>query len=126
MSLTLALALSLATSQICPGEIQTQQRASAPSGWSAVPGEYRHTLHGFVFYWGTPANRFEIPPGRSKTVNRIESLEFDIPRGRKDLWISCAYFATSVEMRKNLGSGLTRCKATIQLSNRDVTSIECR
>jgi hypothetical protein len=120
------LALSLSTSEICPAEIHTRQQAPAPAGWSAVEEKYRHTLHGFTLYVGLPANRFELPPDRSKTVNRIQHLEFKIPKGRKDLWISCAYFATSVEMRKNLGPGLTQCKATIQLSNSDVTSIECR
>jgi hypothetical protein len=126
MFLSALLALSLTTQQVCPAEIHTEQKAAAPLGWRAVPGGHRHTLNGFILYLGDPSNKFELPPHRTRTLNGRQYTQYKVPSDMRELWIDCGYFGTSVEMRKNLGRGISRCDAVSGLGKSSVDSIECR
>jgi hypothetical protein len=120
----LALALSVAqASPSCPARLDTEQRATAPSGWQVLPPVLTWSrLAGTSFSAGHPDRYDNVIPEVKRFKDRTETT-FTIGKTKETVWMVCMYDGTRISIAKPIGSPKS-CVVTTKLVDQSI-SIKC-
>ena len=109
--LAVAAAPADAEEYSCPASIRVKQGADAgQNGWQIVASDATHQLASVGFFDGHPRQEAALKPltNRKRGTTRTMTWAFG-GGGAMDVWVSCAYRSTRVEMARQILTGSRSC-----------------
>lgn len=102
----------------CPKEIETTQtmKTHAPD-FTVWDKSSPHYFDRFTFYSGNPHDNASLAP--SDHTNAHAMWQFSV---NDNIYISCSYYNTEMELYKKLPAGLTSCQVDYDTSSRGSAS----
>jgi hypothetical protein len=113
-ALLLCVASFAADTVTCPTTIDVnQQLAATVPGWTAMLDDAPHQLAGITFYDGPPQEKASLAYDKmtKAAAKQIAKWSFS-PEASRQIWISCNYAGTSVQLAKSLPPKTSACEVT--------------
>jgi hypothetical protein len=112
MLATLVLLGSVAAARAevsCPDQLEVEQRAQAPSGWSVRYSEIAPRLSGVTLFDGPPANRISLKYDRRRQTATELILTYVLRDSPRSHYLQCSYERTTAQINSALPPGTGRC-----------------
>jgi hypothetical protein len=110
-ALACALATGLARADYsCPDQLEVQQRANPPSGWTVTYSEVPPRLSGVTIFDGQPSNKVSLKYDRRKSTAKELTLVWTLPDSPRSHYVQCAYERTTAQISSPLPPGTNRCE----------------
>jgi hypothetical protein len=105
------LASSAAHAEVgCPDQLDVEQRAQAPSGWSIAYSEIAPRLSGVSLFDGPPANRVSLKYDRRRQGATELILTWVLRDSPRSHYLQCSYERTTALISVALPPGTARCE----------------
>ena len=93
----------------CPDQLQVEQRAQAPSGWSVAYSDIGPRLSGITLFDGPPANRSSLKYDRRRQTATELILTWILRDSPRSHYLLCSYERTTAQINTALPPGTGRC-----------------
>jgi hypothetical protein len=117
---------AVANAEVCPIQIQTQQKITEPSGWKTISRTSTSLLSGFVIYYDNPDTKREWAPEGVKKVADKYFYVYKLPKITKDVWVDCSYTTSNLILRKQLATSIRQCDVILIRHQTLIESVTCK
>ena len=93
----------------CPDQLEVQQRAQVPSGWTVAYSEIPSRLAGVTLFDGPPANRVSLKFDRRRQTATELILIWVLRETLRSHYLQCSYERTTAQISVALPPGTQRC-----------------
>jgi purine nucleoside permease len=93
----------------CPDQLEVEQRAQAPSGWSIGYSDIPPRLSGVTLFDGPPANRVSLKYDRRRQTAKELILTWVLRDSPRSHYLLCSYERTTAQINTALPPGSGRC-----------------
>jgi hypothetical protein len=100
----------------CPDQINVQQRAEVPAGWSVSYGKQAPRLAGVTLFDGPPSNRTSLKFDQRKLSARELTLVWILRDSPRSHYLQCSYERTTAVIAIALPPGLRKCEVVFDRS----------
>jgi hypothetical protein len=122
----LTLYASIASAEVCPMQIKTEQKITEPSGWESISKINTSSLNGISVYFDHPNTLREWAPDSVKKLNGKSFLTYQLPKKTKTVWVDCTYTTSNLILRKQLSSTIRRCDVVLIRNGTLIESVICK
>jgi hypothetical protein len=93
----------------CPDQLEVEQRAQPPSGWSVGYSDIAPRLSGVTLFDGPPANRVSLKYDRRRQTAKELILSWILRDSPRSHYLLCSYERTTAQINTALPPGTGRC-----------------
>ena len=86
----------------CPDQLEVEQRAQAPSGWSVAYSDIGPRLSGITLFDGPPANRVSLKYDRRRQTATELILTWILRDSPRSHYLQCSYERTTAQINTAL------------------------
>jgi hypothetical protein len=94
----------------CPDQLDVQQRATPPAGWTVSYSEVPPRLAGVALFDGQPANKVALKYDRRKSTGRELTLIWLLRESPRSHYVQCTYERTTAQIVAPLPPGMRSCE----------------
>jgi hypothetical protein len=94
----------------CPDQLEVQQRAAAPAGWTVSYSEVPPRLSGVTLLDGQPSNKAALKYDRRKSTGRELTLIWLLRDSPRSHYVQCSYERTTAQIVAPLPPGTKSCE----------------
>ena len=101
----------------CPDQLNVQQRAQPPSGWSVTYAEQSPRLSGVTIFDGPPAHRGSLKFDRQRRTSKELILVWHLGYSPRSHYLLCRYDRTTAQISIALPPGSRLCEVVFDLTD---------
>ena len=98
----------------CPQTVATEQKATAPEGWSLDYSKAAAELSSVTIFDGAPEEQASLKYDDEHTAKDEIVQTWALPASERGYWIVCGYSNTSAQLRSKLSKDISACEVVFE------------